>query len=170
MEVDVSMTLKLLHINCVDSCCIPLHILQIFHLLIICDGAGKMSDESKNPCIQCGACCAYFRASFYWAECDNVTEGGVPVTLTMPFGPFRCMMQGTSGSKPRCVALIGEISKAVRCSIYQNRSSVCREFTPSYQNGSANTSCDKARSKWNMAPLTPADWQEEPPFDFPRAA
>ncbi|MBR7358785.1 YkgJ family cysteine cluster protein, partial [Klebsiella pneumoniae] len=21
-----------------------------------------------NPCMTCGACCAYFRVSFYWAE------------------------------------------------------------------------------------------------------
>ncbi len=27
----------------------------------------------ENPCINCGACCAYFRVSFYWAES---TEGG----------------------------------------------------------------------------------------------
>ncbi|MBB8903342.1 YkgJ family cysteine cluster protein, partial [Escherichia coli] len=25
-----------------------------------------MSD--LNPCITCGACCAFFRVSFYWAE------------------------------------------------------------------------------------------------------
>ncbi|MLR39642.1 YkgJ family cysteine cluster protein, partial [Salmonella enterica subsp. enterica] len=23
-----------------------------------------------NPCMTCGACCAYFRVSFYWAEGD----------------------------------------------------------------------------------------------------
>ena len=23
-----------------------------------------------NPCITCGACCAYFRASFYWTEAE----------------------------------------------------------------------------------------------------
>ena len=27
--------------------------------------------EEPNPCIECGACCAYYRASFYWAEADE---------------------------------------------------------------------------------------------------
>jgi len=27
-----------------------------------------MSVVSFNPCIDCGACCALFRASFYWAD------------------------------------------------------------------------------------------------------
>jgi len=129
-----------------------------------------MAVEFKNPCIQCGACCACFRASFYWAECDDVSEGGVPVHLTVPFGPFRCRMIGTAGSNPRCVALIGEIGVAVRCSIYQNRSSVCRDFIPSFENSFGNPDCDKARMKWNLLPLTPVDWLNEPPFDYPRAA
>ena len=29
-----------------------------------------MSD-SLNPCVTCGACCAHFRVSFYWAEADD---------------------------------------------------------------------------------------------------
>ncbi|THB82127.1 YkgJ family cysteine cluster protein, partial [Pantoea allii] len=24
--------------------------------------------EISNPCVSCGACCAHFRVSFYWAE------------------------------------------------------------------------------------------------------
>ena len=32
-----------------------------------------------HPCLSCGACCAHFRASFYWAEADDQTPGGVPV-------------------------------------------------------------------------------------------
>ncbi|HDN1328034.1 YkgJ family cysteine cluster protein, partial [Escherichia coli] len=24
--------------------------------------------SNLNPCMTCGACCAFFRVSFYWAE------------------------------------------------------------------------------------------------------
>ncbi len=36
-----------------------------------------------NPCMTCGACCAYFRVSFYWAEADDA-GGLVPSALTEP--------------------------------------------------------------------------------------
>ncbi|WP_142908916.1 CxxCxxCC domain-containing protein, partial [Klebsiella pneumoniae] len=26
--------------------------------------------SNLNPCMTCGACCAFFRVSFYWAEAD----------------------------------------------------------------------------------------------------
>lgn len=44
-----------------------------------------MSDH--NPCMTCGACCAYFRVSFYWAEASD-GGGTVPVDLTEPLTPF----------------------------------------------------------------------------------
>ena len=40
-----------------------------------------------NPCMTCGACCAYFRVSFYWAEADDA-GGPVPSALTEPLTPF----------------------------------------------------------------------------------
>ncbi len=40
-----------------------------------------------NPCMTCGACCAYFRVSFYWAEADDA-GGLVPSALTEPLTPF----------------------------------------------------------------------------------
>ncbi|MEG0249014.1 MAG: YkgJ family cysteine cluster protein, partial [Pseudomonas sp.] len=24
-----------------------------------------------NPCLDCGACCGYFRVSFFWGECQS---------------------------------------------------------------------------------------------------
>lgn len=29
------------------------------------------TDPENNPCVSCGACCAYFRVSFYWAESES---------------------------------------------------------------------------------------------------
>lgn len=48
-----------------------------------------------NPCMTCGACCAYFRVSFYWAEADDA-GGTVPSALTEPLTPFLRCMSGTN--------------------------------------------------------------------------
>jgi len=121
-----------------------------------------------NPCILCGACCAYYRASFYWAETDASPGGTVPEAMTEKLNDFRVVMKGTDQNHPHCLALLGIVGKKVRCSIYENRASVCRNFDPSWQNGQANEGCDKARLFWGLKPLSPAAWQ--PPTKFPKAA
>lgn len=113
--------------------------------------ASKMSDKD-NPCISCGACCAYFRVSFYWAESEEA-GGVVPQVLTEQVTPFLSCMQGTHSRSPRCVALEGEIGKAVSCSIYLNRPSPCHEFDQSGLNGVTNEACDRARARYGMPPL-----------------
>ncbi|EKJ0223351.1 YkgJ family cysteine cluster protein, partial [Escherichia coli] len=30
--------------------------------------------SNPNPCMACGACCAFFRVSFYWAKVDDAGE------------------------------------------------------------------------------------------------
>lgn len=109
--------------------------------------------EPANPCVSCGACCAYYRASFYWGEADDAPGGTVPVGLTEKFNDFRRVMRGTSQKDPRCIALVGTIGQAVRCSIYELRSSVCREFPPSWQQGVHNERCDRSRLAWGLPPL-----------------
>jgi Fe-S-cluster containining protein len=121
-----------------------------------------------NPCLSCGACCAFYRASFYWSEAEGYTPGGVPLKMTKKLDDFRLMMIGTGGSAPRCIALLGDISRSVRCSIYERRPSICREFEPSWQNNTSNPRCDKARLAWGMRPLVPDI--EIDPKDFPKAA
>ncbi|SXC75106.1 putative ferredoxin [Klebsiella quasipneumoniae] len=59
-----------------------------------------------NPCMTCGACCAYFRVSFYWAEADDA-GGLVPSALTEPLTPFLRCMSGTNQRQGRCAALSG---------------------------------------------------------------
>ncbi|MDA8163825.1 MAG: YkgJ family cysteine cluster protein [Desulfobacteraceae bacterium] len=113
---------------------------------------------TPNPCLTCGACCAYYRASFYWAEASDATPDGVPVELTDKLNDFRRAMKGMSGGKPRCIALQGTIGERVGCTIYQRRSSVCRDFPASYVNGEPNPRCDKARAAWGLAALTPESW------------
>ncbi|ENO4720751.1 YkgJ family cysteine cluster protein, partial [Escherichia coli] len=43
--------------------------------------------SNPNPCMTCGACCAFFRVSFYWAEADDA-GGNVPVSLTEQISPL----------------------------------------------------------------------------------
>lgn len=124
--------------------------------------------KTVNMCLSCGACCAYFRASFYWAEGNDVTPGGVPVHLTEKLNDFRRVMIGTNRVQPRCIALGGTIGQEVSCRVYDQRASVCREFEASWINGVHNERCDRARAAWNLQPLTPGSWHI--PGNFPLAA
>lgn len=81
-------------------------------------------------CQRCGACCAYFRVSFYWAEADDAPGGSVPAALTQPISPLHRCMKGTASRPARCEALQGEIGRRVACGIYAQRSSSCRELMP----------------------------------------
>ena len=84
----------------------------------------------SDSCQSCGACCAAFRVSFYWAEADDAPGGHVPVTLTEELTPHLRCMRGTHSRAPRCVALDGEVGGAVACRIYPQRPSPCREVIP----------------------------------------
>jgi Fe-S-cluster containining protein len=88
--------------------------------------------------------------------------------MTKKLNDFRLVMIGTEGAAPRCIALLGDIGRSVRCSIYDRRPSICREFEPSWQNNTPNSRCDKARLAWGMQPLMPD--REFDPKDLPKAA
>lgn len=91
-------------------------------------------------CQRCGACCAQFRVSFYWAEADDAPGGTVPVALTRPVGSLHRCMAGTEARPVRCIALQGEVGRAVGCGIYEQRSSTCRSVQP------GDEQCRKARA------------------------
>jgi uncharacterized protein len=97
-----------------------------------------MADELD--CQRCGACCAVFRVSFYWAEADDAPGGTVPVALTRPVGTLHRCMAGTETRPVRCIALRGDIGRDVGCSIYAQRSSTCRSVMP------GDSQCLKARA------------------------
>ncbi|WP_447592337.1 YkgJ family cysteine cluster protein [Aquipseudomonas campi] len=109
---------------------------------------------SDSPCLSCGACCAYFRVSFYWGECQSA-GGSVPDQLVEQVSPIHVAMQGTCSKPARCVGLLGDVGGAVRCTLYAQRSSTCREFDASWENGVANPHCDAARAAHGLPPLTP---------------
>ncbi|GAB4237559.1 MAG: YkgJ family cysteine cluster protein [Acidobacteriota bacterium] len=104
-----------------------------------------MNSPQANGCLECGACCAYYRVAFHWSEADDATPGGVPVQLTEDLDAHRRAMRGTASRPSRCVALEGVVGRAVRCTIYDRRPSVCREFTPAWEDPAGGELCRKAR-------------------------
>jgi Fe-S-cluster containining protein len=119
---------------------------------------------TANPCLTCGACCAHYRVSFYWAEADDATPNGVPAALTEQLTPFRRVMKGTNCPTPRCTALEGRVGESVSCSIYLRRPQVCRDIMPSYWDGvTPSDKCDNARAARGMALLRPEDWHDRKP-------
>ena len=67
-------------------------------------------------------------------------------------------MKGTNKPRPHCKGLTGEIGKDVKCAIYENRPSPCRNFLPSFVNGKRNVRCDQARLAKGLRPLRLDDW------------
>lgn len=102
-----------------------------------------------QACLDCGACCAWFRVSFYWAETDAHPGGSVPEHLVKPIGPHRVAMRGTEWKPARCIALAGEVGQSVSCSIYPLRSSTCREFEAGTEH------CNRARQAHGLPPIGP---------------
>ena len=92
-------------------------------------------------CRNCGACCASFRVSFYWAEADAI---GLPEGLLEQITPWHVCMTGTNSALPRCFALTGEIGKHVVCRLYEQRPSPCREVQ------AGDTQCARARRRYGL--------------------
>lgn len=99
-------------------------------------------------CQSCGACCASFRVDFHPAELaggDFAWGQGVPLAMTVPVTPAIVRMCGTDDAAPRCVALVGEVGQAVRCTIYDERPSPCREFDVEH------VACQQARQRHGLS-------------------
>jgi Fe-S-cluster containining protein len=114
-----------------------------------------MCAAMSNPCMTCGACCAFFRVSFYWSEADASAGGQTPPHFTAKVSPYTTLMRGTERTPPRCVALHGTIGESVRCVIHPLRPSPCREFRASWVDGLHNERCDRARAAHGLPPLSP---------------
>jgi Fe-S-cluster containining protein len=139
----------------------------------------EFPSESDNPCIRCGVCCTHFRISFYWAEADDAPNGWVPAALTEPLNPWLRCMKGSNGKVRRCIALEGKVGEAVRCAIYPNRPSPCREFPVYLEEGTPNPKCNELRAQVGLPPLPthpvngandPAEGPGAPPSAPPTAA
>lgn len=105
------------------------------------------SAVAANPCISCGACCATFRVSFYWAEAEVYA---IPPALIEQVTPLYSCMAGTHAASPHCAALQGRIGEALHCSIYEHRPSPCHAVEP------GDEKCRMARLHHQLPALTPA--------------
>jgi hypothetical protein len=93
--------------------------------------------------------------AFHWMETSEAKAGGVPVELTEAVDLHRVAMKGTLSKPVRCVALEGEIGCQVSCTIHPRRSSACREFPASWEDGVHHLDCDRARASFGLPPLRP---------------
>lgn len=103
-----------------------------------------------GPCLSCGACCAAYRVSFYWAEAE---ARGLPLRFVRQRDPWQACLAGTELPAPhtRCEALAGEIGVSVSCRAYEARPEPCRLVTV------GDDQCRRARERHGLAPLdTPA--------------
>ena len=98
--------------------------------------------SAQDACLTCGACCAFFRVSFYWAEGESMPEEAVEA-LT----PVYSCMKGTNQKNPRCIMLSGEIGQQVSCTMYAQRSSSCKDVQ------AGDEQCHKARAGYGLIPL-----------------
>ena len=117
-----------------------------------------MNSPDQHPCLRCGACCATFRVAFHWSEAQPDAPDGVPAELVTRLRHHELAMRGTDAANPRCVALQGTIGTHAWCGIYAQRPSPCRALRPSWEDGTPEPQCDRAREKHGLPPLTPADW------------
>ena len=97
---------------------------------------------TQHACLSCGACCAFYRVSFYWAEGEHL-----PAHMVEPLTPVYSCMAGTNQPTPRCVALQGQIGEQVSCSVYAHRSSTCKEVQ------AGDSQCLKARQAAGLIPM-----------------
>lgn len=123
----------------------------IFLKQIFSNSNGKKLDPEKNYCLDCGACCNYFKVYFSKKESSDF-GGQVPSDFVEKYDSKNMNMIGRQKFKSgnRCKALEGEIGKEVSCSIYANRPSVCRAFEVISPEGVQNPRCKKAREHYGL--------------------
>ncbi|CAN5648036.1 YkgJ family cysteine cluster protein [soil metagenome] len=112
---------------------------------------------TTHPCLSCGACCAFFRVSFHWNETLPISFA-VPLAMTNATSAYQNSMNGTEKTIVRCAALHGVVGESVACGIYANRPSPCRDFKASFEDGTSNEACDRARLSKGLARLSLETW------------
>lgn len=123
----------------------------IFLKEIFGDKKGPKLDPNKNYCLDCGACCNYFKVYFTKEESSEL-GGQVPSDFIEKYDRKNMNMIGRQKFRSgiKCKALEGEIGKQVSCSIYENRPSVCRAFEVISPEGVQNPRCKKAREFYGL--------------------
>ena len=110
-------------------------------------------DPNKNYCLDCGACCTYFKVLIPKEE-SNEFNGNVPKEYLEKYDKNRMNLIGRNNfnNKTYCKALEGSVGINVKCNIYENRPNVCKEFQAVSSDGIQNIRCMKARKSAGLDP------------------
>jgi Fe-S-cluster containining protein len=106
---------------------------------------GSEAYQDGNECQRCGACCVTYRVSFHWME---ATLRGLPDGAVQRLDPRLVCMTGTNQTQPRCLFLEGEVGQSVRCAVYSQRPTPCREMQP------GDEKCNRARARHGLPALS----------------
>lgn len=106
----------------------------------------KTVDISKRPvpCIDCGACCHYFKIKFSLKNNPQVPKHRIIEIKDDGY------MMGAHKFKGKCNAIAGTIGKDSLCEIYLDRPDVCKAFEVWLPNGEQNSKCIKAREYYGL--------------------
>jgi Fe-S-cluster containining protein len=96
--------------------------------------------------------------AFHWAEAEPALGGAVPPEVVRRWDAHRVALRGTDQREPHCAQLLGTVGREVRCAIYLQRPSPCRELRAAWEDGAASEQCDRARARFGLRPLHPGDW------------
>jgi Fe-S-cluster containining protein len=104
------------------------------------DARGTLGEAvgQGNPCLSCGACCAYSENWPRFSTEDETALDRIPQALV------NAQRSGMRCEGDRCAALTGQIGKATSCAIYPFRPDVCRACLP------GDPECAMARNKQGL--------------------
>ncbi len=96
---------------------------------------------TDNPCVRCGACCAY---SANWPRFSIEEDDALSL---IPEALVNERQSGMRCEGERCCALAGDIGVTTSCTIYAARPEVCRSCEP------GDPECNMARRRYGLRPL-----------------
>lgn len=107
----------------------------------------KKVDISNKPipCMDCGACCSYFRVEFKIKENPQVPAEAITIKNNKI-----AAMKGAEKFKGRCEYLEGKVGEKCSCKVYEQRPNVCRAFPVWLPNGLQNPKCIAARKNFGL--------------------
>jgi Fe-S-cluster containining protein len=99
-----------------------------------------------SACATCSACCDHPEP---WSQIDLTLEdvNRIPAHYHIPSGFGNIRKMARTGN--RCIALVGTIGVDARCSIYDIRPKVCREYDPAAR----TAECNQCRRPHGLADL-----------------
>lgn len=103
----------------------------------------NINPEDFPECLDCGACCGFFKGYFKEEKNPDYKKLGDRIHFV---SKDKIYLKGMEVfRKGRCDSLDGEIGKYVSCSVYEDRPNICRDYQRVLPNGKINPRCVQAR-------------------------